>query len=32
MGTLSAAAPNIPAQVFGSGLIGLREAWRPASS
>ena len=25
MGTLSAAAPNIPAQVFGSGLIGLRE-------
>lgn len=23
--TLSAAAPNIPAQVFGSGLIGLRE-------
>ena len=25
MSTLSAAAPNIPAQVFGSGLIGLRE-------
>jgi high-affinity iron transporter len=25
MTTLSAAAPNVPAQVFGSGLIGVRE-------